>query len=473
MTSTKIILERPLCFSINNCESRLDCAYNNPKYFKLFKILEDMDYELKPLENISFITDGDHGNPIYVDDGVQYIRAINITDKGLDLTDVKYITEEHNKLLSRSELRPNDILLVIVGATIGKLSIVPKIIEKSNISRDVARIVINSEYNPKYIFYYLNSFLGQFQIKKYICGSAQGGFYLHDIKKIKIILPPIEIQNKIVSQVDNLLSDAKEYYDKHINRLNDIKLDLNNLLGIKIKKYKKSFILKENQLQDRLDYYFYCPELEYIHNSLMALKISDIEIIKPDKLQYNEIINKMEYEHKKNVVFKYVDIGNTGKVIGNIISYEEDILMNLPTRARQIVKTNDVLLPRPVGSSEGIVIIPDEFNDQLVSTGFMAITVKEYSESILLWALLKSEIVQKQLFYLQSGSLQPEITPINFKKYVILPILKGKLKEKFIKESKTNLDDSIKYLNCYNDKKNQANEIFLKLLGLETVIEFE
>ena len=76
-----------------------------------------------------------------------------------------------------------------------------------------------------------------------------------------------------------------------------------------------------------------------------------------------------------------------------IQGYKEDILFNLPTRARQIIQTNDILLPRPIGSTEEIAIVPEEYVNQLCSTGFIIIRSKNYDNALLLWSILKSDLV--------------------------------------------------------------------------------
>ena len=116
-------------------------------------------------------------------------------------------------------------------------------------------------------------------------------------------------------------------------------------------------------------------------------------------------------EKNRSHVYRYIDIGNTEKELGSIQGHQEDVLINLPSRARQIIRENDILLPRPIGSTEGIIIVPKKYDGQLASTGFIQIRPKNHDEAVLLWAILKSRAVQEQLFYLQSGSLQPEITP--------------------------------------------------------------
>ena len=169
-----------LIFITKTLKDRFDCNYYNPRYKPIFDTIKQSKYEVKDLgdETVAYVTDGEHGNPIYVDDGIIFLRGINITNEGIDLeNNIKYITETENNKILKSELRPNDILITIVGS-IGKAAIVPEGIPKINISRDIARVVPSKNINSKYLLFYLESSLGQMQLQRETTGSIQSGVYL-------------------------------------------------------------------------------------------------------------------------------------------------------------------------------------------------------------------------------------------------------------------------------------------------------
>src|SRR5437660_1132384 len=53
----------------------------------------------------------------YTHKGVVVLRGLNISGGELDLSDVKYVSEEKARELSRSEIRPDDIVVVAVGSS--------------------------------------------------------------------------------------------------------------------------------------------------------------------------------------------------------------------------------------------------------------------------------------------------------------------------------------------------------------------
>ncbi len=74
------------------------------------------------------------------------------------------------------------------------------------------------------------------------------------------------------------------------------------------------------------------------------------------------------------------------------------------------------------------------------------------------------------MFYLQSGSIQPEITPTNFKKYLLIPYPKNNVKKEIIEEMKKDIKDAREGIKKYKDSKRKAQEIFLELIGFNNKI---
>ncbi|MEX0598591.1 MAG: hypothetical protein WD512_19065 [Candidatus Paceibacterota bacterium] len=163
-------------------------------------------------------------------------------------------------------------------------------------------------------------------------------------------------------------------------------------------------------------------------------------------------------------MFRYLDIGNTNKDFDEIEKYEENLLITLPTRARQIATKYDVIIPRPIGSTETVLIIPPDFENQLYSTGFISIKNANEDDAIILRGIIKSEIIQKQLFYLQSGSIQPEITPSNFREYVLIPFPRGKFKDRMKKEMKEFYIGLKYHFESYSKKRLELKNDFVNLL---------
>ena len=131
-----------------------------------------------------------------------------------------------------------------------------------------------------------------------------------------------------------------------------------------LSKMSQTWIIEPEKIFDRIDCYFNSQQLDKIRKIINNLDKKEFEVIKAKDLNLVSSMKKEELEENKLHVFKYVDIGNTEKDLGEIQGYEEDILLNLPSRAKMKAKENDVLIPRPIGSTQGIVKVNHDFNNQ-------------------------------------------------------------------------------------------------------------
>lgn len=153
--------------------------------------------------------DGDHGmiKPTdYVEEGVPYIRVQNLgfcTDLKID--NIVYISAEKNNRIKSSTLRPNDVLFAKTGATIGKTGIVPETMPIANTTSHVGKITVSKEYNPRYIYYVLSSYIGYKQFWDIASlKSTRPELSIEETKRLLFTVPKSEdIQDKIVDYLDN------------------------------------------------------------------------------------------------------------------------------------------------------------------------------------------------------------------------------------------------------------------------------
>ncbi|MEO0131210.1 MAG: restriction endonuclease subunit S [candidate division WOR-3 bacterium] len=147
--------------------------------------------------------------------GVLSIGGENITWKGdLILDNCLRFSEEFYKSLTRGKIEKEDILLVKDGATIGKLAFIKEIPEsKAMVNEHVFLIKTDRQkYNPRYLFYYLFSEIGQSFIESSISGSAQGGINKSILDTVKIPKLNLPEQNRIatvLSYFDDLIENKK------------------------------------------------------------------------------------------------------------------------------------------------------------------------------------------------------------------------------------------------------------------------
>ena len=180
----------------------------------------------------SKITDGDHLTPPRISEGYRLLSAKNVRNGYLDFGNCDFISEE-NYLKSRERCCPefNDLLIVSVGGTIGRTSLIP---EDSFFAlvRSVALIkplLINSSY----LKYSMDSSLLQDSIHTRKRGGAQPCLYLSEIEMFPFPLPPLAEQHRIVAKIDQLMTLCDEL-EKQIDIANSKKTNLLNSVMTKI-----------------------------------------------------------------------------------------------------------------------------------------------------------------------------------------------------------------------------------------------
>lgn len=183
-------------------------------FLEMFGQSDKQKFPLQKLDKVSLkITDGEHGTVNRLEYGKLYFMARNITVYNtIDLKEVSFISDEdHNKIFKRCNPEQGDLMMVCVGATIGKVVLVPENMEPFSLARSVALIKPNkSIITSEYLLWFFNSELGKRQIKNSTNAAAQGGLYTGKLKNINISIPPIALQNKfatIVKKVEILKSE--------------------------------------------------------------------------------------------------------------------------------------------------------------------------------------------------------------------------------------------------------------------------
>lgn len=169
------------------------------------------------------ITDGEHGTVPRVDEseGYLYFMARNITKEGkIDLSETSFVPREnHEKIYKRCNPEKDDLLLVCVGATIGKCTLVPEIMGEFSMARSVALIKPNKErVTSNFLINLLRSEAIQNDIDYCSHAAAQAGLYTNMINSLEAFVPPMDFQiefDTFSEQVDK--SKFTKQIDSHVS----------------------------------------------------------------------------------------------------------------------------------------------------------------------------------------------------------------------------------------------------------------
>ena len=172
---------------------------------------------LVPLETLcTKITDGTHVTPTYLDEGVPFLSVKNITrfPGQLDFSDIKYISpEEHKKISKLSNVERDDILYTKVGATYGYAQIVDTDREFSIFVSVALLKPDKTKILPKYFECVMKTRFVKEQADRLVSGIGVPDLHLREIKTFQIPLPPLSLQEEfagVVARVEGLRGKMSE-----------------------------------------------------------------------------------------------------------------------------------------------------------------------------------------------------------------------------------------------------------------------
>ena len=182
-------------------------------------------YEIKTLNEVfEFIKDGTHSTPTYTNDkinGIKFLSAKDVTKGTINWENIKYIPLElHEQLVKRVKPQKGDILLAKNGTT-GVCAKVDRD-EIFDIYVSLALLRPKEGYVVDYLVQAINNDMTKEQFDRSLKGVGVPNLHLGEIQKVKIIVPPIELQNQfaeIVKQIDKQKFESAIKAKKEIERI--------------------------------------------------------------------------------------------------------------------------------------------------------------------------------------------------------------------------------------------------------------
>ncbi|MEY8523642.1 restriction endonuclease subunit S [Lachnospiraceae bacterium 38-10] len=169
------------------------------------------------LGDVCDVRDGTHDSPQYYNEGYPLLTSKNITSGKIDLSNCNYISEEDFiKINERSKVDIGDIIMPMIG-TVGKPLIVD--IQPDFAIKNVALIKFGKAVNVRNI--YIKALLESDYFDRSVISKIRGGtqkfIALGDIRKLEILLPTMDMQQKFEDfaiQVDGLKVTVQKSLDK-------------------------------------------------------------------------------------------------------------------------------------------------------------------------------------------------------------------------------------------------------------------
>lgn len=138
----------------------------------------------------------------YCEEGTLFVTSENVREGYLDLSKRKYLDNKINEIQPRSMLKRNDILINIVGASIGRAAVYD-CDEVANINQAVALVRVDySQINQTYLMTFLNSPQAIEMYGKMKKGGARDNLSLQNIADLQIPVASIELQKQFATFVE-------------------------------------------------------------------------------------------------------------------------------------------------------------------------------------------------------------------------------------------------------------------------------
>lgn len=136
-------------------------------------------------------------------DEPNYAVMVRTTDlESGDLSsDVKYIDKSAYELLNKSKLFGGELIMNKIGSA-GKIYIMPYINQPASLGRNAFMFRFDDRLNMKYLYFLLSSDYGTNEIQQYVRGAVTKTITKDSTRAIKIIVPPIELQNTFAAFVE-------------------------------------------------------------------------------------------------------------------------------------------------------------------------------------------------------------------------------------------------------------------------------
>lgn len=134
-------------------------------------------------------------------DGVPYFKAESLDPPLVNHAGLSFITAASHRSLPRSRVTAGDIVVSTSG-TVGRVCVVPKSIPEANSNQDTIKFNPSSEeIDNHYVAAFLNSRFGQTFMSREAGGSVQQHIYLHNFKRLPLVLPDRRAQTYIGAKI--------------------------------------------------------------------------------------------------------------------------------------------------------------------------------------------------------------------------------------------------------------------------------
>lgn len=400
----------------------MDAEYFQPEYFIDFTkgewrpigdILELCQYGLSQAMN-----DEKNGYPIFKMDDINNaflfddeVRFADVSKSDFDQFEIKKDDVFFNRVNSEE----------FVGRTgIYKIDDI-KSVFASYLVR--ARVKQGGGVLPDYLNIFLNSSYGLKQIRKFTRRSVnQANINAEELKQMMIAIVPMVEQEKICDLSNQSwyeFQSSKSFYSQAENLLLEE-------LGLKDFTEEGELFcivyLSEMKEAGRMDAEYFQQKYQKIESRIRKYGSRTLEEV------IENVPAKFDPAKEPDKQFQYVELSDVNASIGTIEGFSEMLGKEVPSRAKRVLKEDDVIVSSVEGSLEKAALVHKDQENLLASTGFFQFRSKEILPEVLL-VLAKSIVFQWQMEKRCTGTILTAV-PKESIKNILIPVLPKPIQQK-------------------------------------------
>ena len=383
--------------------------------------------------------DGPHATPDISQNGPVFLGIKNMLENGgIDLTDIRHISEEEYPKWTKRVVPQKNDLVFSYEATLHRYALIPEGF-RGCLGRRMALIRVNkSIVDERFLFYhFLSPYWRAFIETVKLSGATVDRISISDFPKYKIDLPPLIVQQKIVSIISS--------YDELIE---------NNNQRIKLLEEMAEEIYKEWFVRFRFPD---CEKAKFINGLPEGWAYKRVDEFNSFKMSKSKL-------HKFNGTKTYLATADISGI--DISSAGEQIdWENKPSRAQLVPELNSVFFAR-MSNTYKVLVFSDAnkelIDDLALTSGFLGLkAINENALPFLFW-FIKSQHFHNYKDVYANGATQVSLTNEGFHMIKLIePTLEvieeyGKITTSFLNE--------ILILNKKNQVLQQTRDLLLPRL---------
>ena len=171
-------------------------------------------WEDRMLGKVADVRDGTHDSPIYQNQGIPLVTSKNLTENGLDFSNVSLISQEdYEEINKRSKVESGDILLGLIG-TIGK----PVLVKSGGYAiKNVGLIKELLEVKNEFLLLLLQSNIFETYVSRKNTGNTQKFLALDGLRSFEFLAPSLPEQTAIGNffrRLDSQIAESRAVLEK-------------------------------------------------------------------------------------------------------------------------------------------------------------------------------------------------------------------------------------------------------------------